>query len=365
MKKFFYLKTFGCQLNVADSERIRRQFEKKGWRETKKREKAKLIIINSCLVRQSAENRVYGLINELRRRQAKTKIILAGCLAGWARRDRQGQNLRQLRRRLGPDIIIRSNEELAPLTVKPKRQPHRGDHYAYIPIANGCNQFCSYCIVPYARGREVYRPAPDIIKEAFCARRRHPQIMLLGQNVNSWRGKGKIKTFPQLLAQVAQLPGVKLVNFLSANPWDFSRELINVIRRYPNISRQIHLPLQSGDDEILAKMRRPYRARQYLALVKRLRRAIPEIQISTDIIVGFPGESEAAFQRTVRLCRQIGFQRAFIARYSPRPGTLASKLYPDDVPQAEKKRRWLILEKLINQRRPQNLPKPAAPPTDR
>ncbi len=348
MKKFF-LRTFGCQMNFADSERIRARYQKEGWQEVDSWQKADLVIINSCVVRQSAENRVYGLVNRIRQFGRQPKIIVAGCLAGWARRDPRGKNWRQLQRRLGPDIEIIPNDELAGFDIPPQRQKH-SDGYAYVPISNGCNHFCSYCIVPYARGREVYRPAAAILREVNCLLNRgETQIMLLGQNVNSWQGQGKIKTFPQLLAAVAEMPGAQKVAFLSANPWDFSRDLIKTIASHPNISRQIHLPLQSGDDEILRRMRRGYTAQEYLDLVKAIRQAIPDAQISTDIIVGFPGESEEAFQNTVRVCRQVGFSRAFIARYSPRPGTLASKLYPDNVPPEEKKRRWQILDRLINQ----------------
>ncbi len=349
MAKTFFIRTFGCQMNFADSERIRARYQKEGWQEVAGWHQADLIIINSCIVRQSAENRVYGLINQIRQSGRRPKIIVAGCLAGWARRDPRGKNLRQLQRRLGSDVAIIPNNELAGFEITPTRQSHR-DGYAYIPISNGCNHFCSYCIVPYSRGREVYRPADDILREAHCLLSRgQTWLMLLGQNVNSWQGKKPIETFPQLLAAVAEISGVEQIAFLSANPWDFSDRLIKVIASHANISRQIHLPLQSGDDEILRRMRRGYTSQDYLDLVQKIRQAIPDAQISTDIIVGFPGETKKAFQNTIKVCRQVGFSRAFVARYSPRPGTLASKIYPDDIPPKEKKRRWRIIDKMINQ----------------
>ncbi len=348
MAKTFFIRTFGCQMNFADSERIRARLKKEGWREVVRRQDADLIIINSCVVRESAENRVYGLINEIRKSGRKPKIILTGCLAGWARRDQTGRNLRQLRRRIGDDVEIKLIDQFAGLETKPQRQAH-ADGYAYVPISNGCNNFCSYCIVPFSRGREVSRPAKAILREVQCLLRRgHSKIMLLGQNVNSWWGRGRIKTFAQLLEAVATMEGLKDTTFLSANPWDFSNDLINVIAKNKNISRSVHLPLQSGDDEILRKMKRNYTAADYLNLVTKIKKAIPDVKLTTDIIVGFPGETEKAFENTRKVCRAVGFEKAFVSRYSPRPGTLSVKLYPDDVPPAEKKRRWRILNGMIN-----------------
>jgi tRNA-2-methylthio-N6-dimethylallyladenosine synthase len=202
----------------------------------------------------------------------------------------------------------------------------------------------------------------------------YQQLTLLGQNVNSYGadivslkfnsvavaeskkvtfvkhlGKQRIPTlFPHLLKTVAEIPGVKLVDFISSNPWDFSDELIEVIASHSNVTRTIHLPVQSGDDQILQKMNRWYTSREYLRLVEKIKKAIPEVEFTTDIIVGFPGETEEQFKNTVRLCQKVGFKRAYIARYSPRPGTPAAKL-EDDVDPKEKKRRWWALEKLINQ----------------
>ena len=358
-KKRYWIKTFGCQMNQADSERLALSLEKRGYQRAKTRDEAELIIINSCVVRQSAENRVYGLIRNLLASSLLTKkseIILTGCLAGWALRGKKQTNLSQLRKRVGPKVKIKLIEDL----IEPELLTDLGclqleddasADWGKVPIAQGCNQLCSYCIVPYARGPEVYRSAKEILAEVKCfLDRGYQKILLLGQNVNSWQGSGKIKTFPQLLASVATLARVQEVNFLSANPWDFSDQLIDVIANHHNISRTIHLPVQSGDDNILKRMRRPYTAADYLALVKRIRKKIPGVKLTTDIIVGFPGEDQAAFEKTVALCRQVGFERAFIGKYSPRPGTIAAQLYQDDVSAQEKKRRWWILEKLINQK---------------
>ena len=175
---------------------------------------------------------------------------------------------------------------------------------------------------------------------------------MLGQNVNSY-GKDfsptKINSFPKLLEKIAKIKGLNKIEFLSANPWDFSDELIKAIAENKNISQTIHLPLQSGDDEILRKMNRPYTAKQYLNLIKKIKKAVPEVKFTTDIIVGFPKESERQFQNTVKVCRRIGFKKAFIAKYSPRPNTLAAN-WLDDVSPSQKKQRWQILNKLINKK---------------
>lgn len=353
-------------MNLADSERIRRVYSSQGYKETDNREEAELIIINTCVVRQSAENRVYGLIRNISKKYPNKQIILTGCLAGWALREKSGKNLSLLRKRVGPQIQIVLTEELAGFDVQPLRQEK--DH-AWIPISTGCNNFCSFCIVPYARGGEVSRPFEEIVSEVKeLIKRGYRKFTLLGQNVNSYGadliktkkdqrritfvkhlGKYRIPTlFPHLLETVAQIPKVELVDFISSNPWDFSEDLIEVIAKYPNITRTIHLPVQSGDDQILKRMNRWYKAKDYLALIEKIRKAVPGVEFTTDIIVGFPGESEKQFKNTVELCRKVRFKRAFIARYSPRPGTAAARL-EDDVPPEEKKRRWWVLEKLINQ----------------
>jgi len=340
MSKKYFLKTFGCAANVADSERIRQALKLQGYRETKKISQATVVVINSCVVRQSAENRVYGLLNQIRKSSPVKKIILTGCLAGWALRDKSGKNLSKLRKRIGSQVQVVLTEELADFNLAAVRSDKI---HAYVPISWGCSHFCTYCIVPYARGPQQSRRPEEILREIKkLVHQGYRQITLLGENVNAYQ-----YGFPSLLEKIAQIPGLQQIDFLSPNPWDFSDQLVKVIRRYPHISRTIHLPLQSGDDEILKKMNRPYTARQYLALVKKIKKAIPQAEFTTDIIVGFPGETKKHFANTVKLCRKIGFKKAYLARYSPRPGTAAEKMV-DDVPPQEKKRRWQILEKLIN-----------------
>ncbi len=364
MRKTYFIKTYGCQLNFADSERVASALEKQGYQPAENIEEADLIVINSCIVRESAENRVYGLLNNLKPSMVNgqlSEVILTGCLAGWALRNGR-VNLNKLRKRIGDEVEIKLIEDIADFDVTPKRQPKTDPPLAegYVPISNGCNHFCSYCIVPYARGREVYRPAEDIINDVHCALKQgYKKIMLLGQNVNTWcntekHRKGKketrnhTETFGELLNIVANIDEVEEITFMSANPRDFSDQLIEVIAENKNISREIHLPIQSGDNQILKKMNRGYTREDYLNLVKKIKKQIPEIEITTDLIVGFPGEDDKAFQNTVNLCKKVGFTRAFINKYSSRPGTAAAEKFEDSVPHPTKKKRWRILEKMIN-----------------
>jgi len=212
---------------------------------------------------------------------------------------------------------------------------------AFIPISNGCNNFCTYCVVPYTRGKECYREKREIIGEARdLIRKGCKKITLLGQNVNSYPG------FPQLLKEINALPGNFKITFLTSHPKDFSDELINVMAKCEKIIKFLNLPVQSGDDEILKKMNRPYTIKQYKNLVKKIQEKIPDIKLSTDIIVGFPGETKKQFENTVKLFKEIKFNTAYIAKYSPRSGTAAFQM-KDNVPLSEKKSREKILREIL------------------
>lgn len=365
----YFIKTFGCAANLADSERIASAYEVRGFVTAKKISEADHVIINTCMVRESAENRAYGLINNVK--NSKSKIILTGCIVGMAVKDKTGKIMRTLKRRL-PQV----DEFLAIEEVGFDYTPVRSDKLrALVPISNGCNNYCSFCIVPFTRGPEVSRPFEEIVKEIkVLIKEGYSEIMLIGQNVNSYGsdliknkkqikiddqvikpilvkhlGKYRIPTlFPYLLETLCKINGLKIIDFISSNPWDFSEELIETIAKNPQISRSIHLPVQSGDDEILKRMNRWYTADEYLKLVANLKFKIRNLKLSTDIIVGFPGETEKQFQKTVELCKKVGFYKAYISRYSPRPGTASAKI-KDDVTPKEKRRRWRILDKLINQ----------------
>ena len=383
----YFIKTFGCQQNHADSERISAYLTNQGMKKSATLKSADYVVINTCMIRESAENRVYGLVNNLteyKKKQPKSKIVITGCMAGMAIKDKTGKFMKLLKKRLPNADEFLAIEEIG-FDIKPVRTDNQT---AYIPISNGCNNFCSYCVVPYARGREISRPYETIISE--CQRLKdqgYKKIMLLGQNVNSYGsdliknqetrkvtnndiklsinnkntihqlkpiyvkhlGKSRIPTlFPYLLDQVAKM-GFDTVDFMSSNPWDFSDELINVIAKNSNITRTIHLPVQSGDNAILKKMNRWYTSQEYLSLVKKLKSKIKNLKLTTDIIVGFCGETDDQFNNTVKLCKKVKFHWAYLACYSPRPMAISTKLYPDDVPHTVKDKRWKILDEIINQ----------------
>lgn len=339
------------------------------------------MVINTCMVRESAENRVYGLVHNLAKlknacpaksssagRSGKNlKIILTGCMVGMVARDKTGKLLNVLRKRM-PEV-----DEFLPIEeVGFEYEPVRSDKKkALVPISNGCNNFCTFCVVPFTRGREISRPFEDIVNEVKqLAQKGYEEILLIGQNVNSYGadlvagvnndnkykvtyvkhlGRYRIPTlFPQLLETLCQINGIKKIDFISSNPWDFSEELIEVIAKNPKITRNIHLPVQSGDNEMLKRMNRWYTREEYLKLILNLKFRILNLKLSTDIIVGFPGETEEQFENTVKLCKEVGFYKAYISQYSDRPLTAAHKAFKDNVSHAEKERRWKVLDRLIN-----------------
>lgn len=399
----YFIKTFGCQQNVADSERIAGYYESRGYKRARNYDKADVIVINTCVVKQQAEDRVYGLVRNLsplKEKNPHLKIIVTGCLVGAAAREPTGVMLKRLRQRL-PQV-----DEFLPIEeVGFEYQAIRQDKtHAWVPVSCGCNNFCTFCIVPFSRGREISRPFADIVLEVKdLALKGYTQITLLGQNVNSYGadlilgesniqrirdvsgktyfetngkshangreryklpngkivkpivvkhlGRFRIPTlFPYLLEEICKISDIEKISFLSSNPWDFSDELIDTIAKNPKISREIHLPSQSGDNEVLRRMNRWYTREEYLTLVKKIKEKIPEVSLTTDIIVGFPGEKEEAFLNTLKLAKEVGFQKAYISEYSPRPQTAAWKVFPDDIPHEEKNRRFHILDDFINRK---------------
>ena len=325
-------------MNKSDSERIAFKLEKQGYKPAQKIEQADLIVINVCSVRQSAIDRAHSLIKkcqQLKTKNKKLKTILTGCIL-----EKDKKIWKEQVDEIWPHIDL----EIAP--------KYCSKTAAYVPIMTGCNNFCSYCVVPYTRGRERSRPAEKIIKQVKAlVKKGYKEITLLGQNVNSYswsmrHGKWKIINFPKLLKLLNEIPGNFQIKFLTSHPKDMSDELIKTIAQCEKVSKEIHLPVQSGDNKILKAMNRGYTAGHYKKLVKKIRQQIPEAQISTDIIVGFPGETKKQFENTVKLMKEIKFSNAYIACYSPRAGTAAAKL-KDDVPPDEKKRRKRILMKMI------------------
>lgn len=381
MSETYFIHTFGCQQNIADSERIAASYEARGFVPAADMAGADVIVLNTCVVRDRAEEKVYGLIRNIRsgfRGNRDARIVVTGCLIGAAAREPSGKMLKRIRTRL-PDVEFLPLEEVGFEHPPIRSGTSAGRRIASIVISNGCNNYCAFCIVPFSRGKEVSRPFRDIVREAEEAVvDGRDEILLLGQNVNSYGAdliaesirmkeryrlpsgelvepvmvkhlnRHRVPTlFPHLLETIARIPGVKKVSFLSSNPWDFSDELIDVIGRNGNVDRLLHLPVQAGSDRILKLMNRWYTREEYLALVGRIRERIPDVSFTTDIIVGFPGETEADFQDTLDIARRVGFAKAYIAWYSPRPGTAATRGMHDDVPIEEKKRRERELDHLV------------------
>ncbi len=330
-------------MNKSDSQKIAGILQKRGYKPAKSEAAADLIVLNACSVRQSAMDRVYAKINKYFRNK---KIILAGCLL---EKDKIA-----LKEKVNEIWHPNKYFECLPLFAKTGN--------AYVPIMTGCNNFCSYCAVPYTRGREKSRPAKEIINEVkSLIKKGYKEIVLLGQNVNSYKSEirnqkpeknpksknQKLITvnFAKLLKIIEGLAGDFRLSFLTSHPKDMSDELIETMVKCEKLVKELHLPVQSGDNQILKKMNRGYTVTQYKNLVKKICQRIPGIKISTDVIVGFPGETKKQFQNTVKLFKEMCFDKAYIAKYSPRAGTVAAKL-KDDVPPQEKKRRWKILDKI-------------------
>jgi len=377
MERKYYITTYGCQGNIRDSENISGLLEALGMLEAKTLDEADLVVVNSCSVRQASEDKVYGFakkISVLRTKNPKLKTVLTGCMVGSVTGERPRHDVQILRAKTPwvdhylnindlpglPTYLIESNlidswgVKGPPNLWEPKTKEHRGT--AYVNISQGCDNFCTFCVVPYARGKETSRTKEEIVSEVEkLAALGYKEIMLLGQNVNSWgltstrkllsrKRLGEIP-FSELLRLLHEKAGIEKIKFITSNPFDFTADLVETLK-LPKIDRYLHLPVQSGDNEILQKMNRRHSREDYLELVAEIKRAVPEIELGTDIIVGFPGETEAQFLNTVDLVKRVGFKVIFTALYSPRPGTISAKLYKDDVSRSEKQRRHAYLTKV-------------------
>lgn len=349
--KTYNITTFGCQMNEHDSERISFILEDLGYTYEEDRKKADFILFNTCLVRENAELKLYGQVSSLKKlKEAHPEKIIAvsGCMM-------QTEVARQviIDKHREVDIIFgtKNINSLADLIFRYLETGERvvdistdnvkddfvkyntPNHFqAYVNIMTGCDNFCSYCIVPESRGREESRRPSSIIEEVeYLVGQGYKEVTLLGQNVNSYGNKADFdQTFPELLERVAQIPNLKRLRFTTSHPKDLSDDLIKVIKRNDNICKYFHLPLQSGSDKVLKDMNRKYTQEKYLERVSKLREEIPEIAISTDIIVGYPTETEEDFEKTLDVCRKVGYDTAFTFKYSPRPKTRAAKLKPID-----------------------------------
>ena len=393
----YYITAYGCQMNKSDSERIAAALEQIGYSPTLKEDKADILILVACSVRQSAVDRIYSKAKRWHKLKTKRSLItiLTGCV------------LSSDKRKLVPyfDLILPisdlaklsqklTNLQTYKLTNYFKIHPrYQSNFQAFVPISTGCNNFCTYCIVPYTRGPEKSRPVEDIMAEVKnLIKRGYKEITLLGQNVNSYisrintnlstnntnireisdqiRGNSRIINFPKLLQLINDIPGKFWLRFITSHPKDLSDELIETMAKCEKVCEYLHLPVQSGDNEILKKMNRGYTVEYYKKIIRKIRahnknyvldraqkvcalvrdktfknNTLP-IAISTDIIVGFPGETKEQFENTAKLMRQIKFDMAYIAQYSPRLGTAANKL-EDNVPIKEKERRRKILTEIL------------------
>jgi tRNA-2-methylthio-N6-dimethylallyladenosine synthase len=337
----YYIITFGCQMNKSDSERIASFLEKKGYKLASnpfaKAQEADLIVVNMCSVRQSAVDRVYGLIpkfEKLKNKNPKLKTILTGCIL---RKDREN--------------FIKNFDHILKLPDLLQYHPkYKSNFSAFVPISTGCNNSCAYCVVPFTRGPLVCRKHEDILKQVKgIIENGFKEIWLLGQNVNDYHSPIEESIdFPKLLKMIDNISGNFWLRFTSPHPKNFSDDLIETMTKSKKVTPYLNLPLQSGDNEILKKMNRPYTTSQYKNLVKKIREKIPEICLSTDVIVGFPGETKEQFQNTAKLFKQIKFDVAYIAKYSPRPQTTAFSL-EDNVPQEDKERRYKILSQILKE----------------
>ncbi len=320
-------------MNRSDSERIAVVLENKGYKPAQKIDGADLIVVNMCSVRQSAVDRVYGLLPKFQKLQTtnyKLQTILTGCI------------LKKDRRKLSEEF----NEvvEIKDL-IKDIEPKYSNNFSAFVPIMRGCNNFCAYCVVPFTRGREISRPAEKIICEVKrLIKQGYKEIWLLGQNVNSYSNI----SFPQLLRKVNDIPGEFWIRFTSSHPKDFSDELIDAMTKCQKVTEYLNLPVQAGDDEILKRMNRPYTIKKYKEIIKKIKREIPNICLSTDVIVGFPGETKKQFENTAKLFKELKYDMAYIAKYSPRAETAAAKL-KDSVSQKEKDRREKVLTEILKQ----------------
>ncbi|MEI7890761.1 MAG: tRNA (N6-isopentenyl adenosine(37)-C2)-methylthiotransferase MiaB [bacterium] len=357
----YFIKTFGCQMNVSDSERLATFLEKNNYTESSLISEADLVIFNTCGIKQTAENRAYSMINNLRKAELKIKnqktknIVMTGCLAHRADVQKRMQkkvdlfteikNFEKDFEKISKNSILDNRDYLSTI---PK---HSNNFQAYVPIMTGCNNFCTYCVVPYARGREVSRPAEEILSEIEkLVANGYKNIILLGQNVNSYLDH---KTnFPKLLKKINAISGKFWIQFISSHPKDMDDELIATVTKLKKVCEWIHLPMQAGNDEILQKMNRKYTAKHYLGRIRKIKAEFKKnkpatlFSISSDIIVGFPTESKAQFLDSAEVMEKSKFDMVFFGQFSPRPGTVAWKL-KDDVTQEEKTWRENFLNEIL------------------
>ena len=351
----YYIWTVGCQMNKADSERMESALGQMGLGPTESPGDADVIVLNSCVVRESAEDRVIGMLTSLKPLKQKNPekvLALMGCMVGpqtkalqkrypYVDAFMQPQQFSRLLEIVGERIGIDPEGCVGPLTA-------RADVATYIPIIHGCDKFCTFCIIPYRRGREVSRPVDEIVLEArMLARRGVKEVTLLGQNVDSYGHdlSGSID-LGDLLSAVNEVEELERVRFLTSHPNDMSDHIIDTIAQLDKVCEHVNLPFQAGDDQVLKNMRRGYTNDEYRAKIERIRNRIPNVSMATDLIVGFCGETEEQFERTLEMVKDMKFDKVHAAAYSTRPGTIPARMMEDNVPHEEKQRRLKAITSL-------------------
>jgi len=360
-QKTFYLETFGCQMNVHDSEKVIGTLMTQGYRQVSTVEEADLILYNTCSIRDKAEQKVFHRLADYKKLQAQGKKFgVLGCVA-----QQEGEKIFERAPHVSmvcgsasyrnlPKMLVqieagkqrvtglddRETDECFETEFTARTNPHRG----YITIIEGCDKFCAYCVVPYTRGKERSRTSESVLAEARqMADLGYTEVQLLGQNVNSYKDPAGKKSFSELLAAVAGILGIKRVRFTTSHPRDFGRDIVEAIESVPTLCDHVHLPVQSGSTRVLDAMQRLYNREQYLERIAWMKSAKREISITTDVIVGFPGETEADFGETLSLLDEVGYDSIFAFKYSPRPNTPALHL-ADPISDQEKSRRLAVLQ---------------------
>jgi tRNA-2-methylthio-N6-dimethylallyladenosine synthase len=357
-KSRFFVETFGCQMNVNDSEKVAGLLRARGHEPAPDAESADFVFVNTCAVREKAARKLRHSLDRLRRikaRRPELRIGVGGCVAqleGAALLKRLPpvdvlvgtHNLARLPTLLeerAPGVAVDLDRAADPFAIPSSVVTHGSPVRAYVTAMEGCNHVCSFCVVPRTRGPEVNRPVGEILREVEAlVERGYAEVMLLGQTVNAYR-YGDVD-FAELLARVDRVPGLRRLRFTTSHPSHVGRRMIEALRDLPRLCPYLHLPFQSGSDRVLASMRRGYTREGYLEAVAALREAVPDVALSTDVIVGYPGETEAELEQTLGVLERVGFDGLFAFAYSRRPGTTALRL-PDDVPEEEKRRRLRVV----------------------
>jgi tRNA-2-methylthio-N6-dimethylallyladenosine synthase len=366
MMKKVYIETYGCQMNEYDTELVRAVLQESDYQVVEQEQDADIVMLNTCSVRDNANRKVYNRIHTLRHSRNGDPVLIGvlGCMASNFRKDLLENRNLKLDFVVGPDSYKRlpkllktvqeKGESVYDVTLsefedyKDVYPSRKGGVNAWIAVMRGCNNFCTFCVVPYTRGRERSRSPRNIFDEAKrLVDEGFKQVTLLGQNVNSYQYNGK--DFAYLLEKISQIKGIERIRFTSPHPKDFPHDLLHVVAENPKICKHIHLPLQAGNTRVLNLMNRTYSKEEYLDLVDDIRGHYPKMILTTDIIVGFPTETDQEFEDTFEVVRQVEFDSAFIFKYSERQGTVAARKNSDDVPETAKKERIVRLNELQNQ----------------